>query len=271
MVGFSRDPQGYDVTPPAQLAVRLLQGAGRAVLHAYAEPAAPALDVLAHDRTPDGRVVVAIHLPDEVATMVGTQWRALAVRLHVEKLAELPSVRIQAADVHALGTLRTLDPATEDLELNWEFDLALGGPGVVLAEMRVERLLLHGPSGVTRLDLDALPTARAFPSAWESLDALDALMLAGEGVLTKLAEGVALGIVPGEILNEAPPAPTCHLHAGQTYPVDVTATAVTVLQVRENGMRTIAIEFPEPVSSAPDVALAIDFLRTHEVAPYTWS
>lgn len=97
-------------------------------------------------------------------------------------------------------------------------------------------------------------------------------MVAGEGVLTKLAEGVTLGIVAGEILNEAPPAgPHSALHAGHTYPVDVTADSVTVLHVGEHTLRTIAIEFPEPVSSAAEVALAVDFLRTHEVTPYAWA
>src|SRR5690606_15089198 len=131
------------------------------------------LDTVVHGLVLEDVLVVAVTVDDQSDGEAG----ATDVRLDIEKFAPDAALTIRAATLHALGTLEWVEPQTM---ARWRAEGKLSGlladvvdvPGIRLATVDVERVLVHDCAGVTALDWADVtdPTAiPAFPSMFEEL------------------------------------------------------------------------------------------------------
>lgn len=222
------------------LAHRMLAGAGRAALVAYALEGQPTLDALAHGMTASGDLMVATTVfsgsDDAVLLNPGTR---MDVRMDITKLSPEPRVEILTASAHMLGQLEWLDPerATDVLEYEEVPEMVKAvaqSPFGMLGIVRVSRVLLHDGVGAT-----AIPFAHL-------VERHDDVALAGLGDietvgldvasnldsvdLASLCDAISNGWVEARVLSEKPSVGGCSHTKNREFVVDVDVTGLTVMR-----------------------------------------
>ncbi|GAB3698380.1 hypothetical protein [Mariniluteicoccus flavus] len=247
---------GGDGTPRgACLARRLLSGAGRIALFAYADPGLASLDPLAHVWSPTLRaVVVACALPG--AGPGPADWPVdhgpVDVRVQIDKMAVLPDVRILAGTAHGLGSMRPLgddELAALDARELGPLAAVVGAPGVRLVAVSLSRVLMHAGGRVEPHDVDVLMGRGAFPGDADELAVTEAVLAHGEAALARLADAVADGWWPGEWTRVAEDRPECGRLVDRVFPVDVSAHGLVMLVTAQAGAWLVTADFIEPVGS----------------------
>ncbi|WP_143052889.1 hypothetical protein [Propionibacterium cyclohexanicum] len=254
------------------IACRLLAGSGSARLVAYRWAPCTTIDSLVHGVTTHGELVVATcspaHQPDD--PLLDAQ--PVEVRLSILKDAADPSVRINSAAVHALGTLEWV-PECESTQMLVTDELPVQVAAIAAGEngrlgiVRARRILVHDATGITPVALSDLrqclagSTATApFPCTDEELDAYHEVLACGEETLCRITDAVSCGLLPGRELTRRPLREGC-VHIGdRVYCADVDRTGMVLVKVGAESTETVFAPFPVEVDSIETLSAQLEGL-----------
>lgn len=239
-----------------RISSRLLGGAGTASLTAYRLDGQPSLASLSHGVADDGTLVVAAVEPRNSEMFGATP---LVVRLDITREAPELEVRIVAATVHLLGSLRWMDDS-------WHHDASMIerlpehvaeialAPGGRLGVVNSASLLVHEAAGVTRVQVvKAIEGALSLTGDRLSAEApalLDLAMTTDRDRLSLLVDAVIGGYRRGYVLSEKSTAALCGGVLGKTFVVDVDAAGITLLHVGQTKTTVVLALFG---AEAPNV------------------
>ncbi|HIY67326.1 MAG TPA: hypothetical protein H9830_13745 [Candidatus Agrococcus pullicola] len=222
-----------------RIAQRLLSGSGAGVVTAYRLEGQPMLDAIAHGVASDGSLVVAaVARPDSEIFAVAP----VDVRLDITMEAPELDVRVVAASLHLLGSLRWLprfepsDAAAIDRLPEHIAEIALA-PGGRVGVVHATSALVHESAGVTRVGVrraaeGVLATSR--DRVHEQIPAmLDLARSTDRDRLSVLADAVIGGYRNGRVLLERPTVGACAAAVGKTFVIDVDTDGLTLMHIGE--------------------------------------
>lgn len=252
------------------LAARLLRGAGRATLAAYAEPGMDGLDVVAHGWHAElGGLLVACAVPSGMRVD-----HPVDVRLRIDKMAPLALAEVLTGSLIGLGQLVPLGrpqvDAVADSDLGALSD-AVHRDGVLLAVIVLGQTFLHAHGVIARVDVDEVLAVDAWPPPNHELVALEAVCALGEGELREWAGMVATGDWPGRGIGvNTPHGPCAHL-AGRVLVVDIDAHGLSLLLLDPGRVRMVNVLFARPVASSRALHHELQCLGVHNpTLPNLW-
>lgn len=234
------------------LARRILSGAGALNLVPYRAYPHMTVPVLAHGVDNRGRFLVTCPA-GPVDYLGGTEVRVDAVKKALEF-----NVDITVASLHALGRVR------------WAGDEECASTlGVVPAPqhrvgvVELEKIILHGPHGVTKCDAaELLAGVRGSEIVDRELDAREQIARLSGNQLSTLLSGALVGMAPGHLLSEMK-VHSCTPMGEHLWVVDIDSTGVVLVKKVDGRITTVLVTFPEPVDTIADLAGAVESLATH--------
>lgn len=257
------------------LAGRILGGSGALTLVPYRIDPSAIIPAVAHLTDSAGRLLVLCPA-DEVEYIGATE-----VRVDGTKKAPELSIDITVASLHALGRVEWLDPADPAFGL---FPIADAGAFAVGA-VTMEKVLLHGPCGVVKLDPDPLPALRpSHPLVADEFEARDVVGKLSPGQLRALLSDVLVGFIPGFRCSEfeakeaeasvtasarasaANGATARAVSGANIWVADVDPAGLTLATVYGNRITSVFVEFEEPAATISDLARAVDALAARTSA-----
>lgn len=258
------------------LAGRILGGSGALALVPYRIDPSAMVPVVAHLTDSAGRLLVLC--PTDEAEYIG----ATEVRIDGTKKAPELSIDITVASLHALGRVEWLDAADPAFGL---FPLADAGAFTVGA-VTMEKVLVHGPCGVVKLDPRALPAMPArHPLIADEVEARDVVGALYPGQLRALLSDVLVGFIPGFRCSEfeareagapagasaagAPAADGATARAvsgANIWVADVDPAGLTLATLYGSRITSVFVDFAEPAATISDLARAVDALAARTSA-----
>ncbi|WP_298087737.1 hypothetical protein [uncultured Corynebacterium sp.] len=258
------------------LAGRILGGSGALALVPYRIDPSAMVPVVAHLTDLAGRLLVLC--PTDEAEYIG----ATEVRIDGTKKAPELSIDITVASLHALGRVEWLDAADPAFGL---FPLADAGAFTVGA-VTMEKVLVHGPCGVVKLDPRALPAMPArHPLIADEVEARDVVGVLSPGQLRALLSDVLVGFIPGFRCSEfeareagapagasaagAPAADGATARAvsgANIWVADVDPAGLTLATLYGSRITSVFVDFAEPAATISDLARAVDALAARTSA-----
>ena len=258
------------------LAGRILGGSGALTLVPYRIDPSAMVPVVAHLTDSAGRLLVLC--PTDEAEYIG----ATEARVDGTKKAPELSIDITVASLHALGRVEWLDTADPAFGL---FPLADAGAFTVGA-VTMEKVLVHGPCGVVKLDPRALPAMPArHPLFAEEFEARDVVGALYPGQLRALLSDVLVGFIPGFRCSEfeareagapagasaagAPAADGATARAvsgANIWVADVDPAGLTLATLYGSRITSVFVDFAEPAATISDLARAVDALAARTSA-----
>lgn len=234
------------------------------------------LEFVAHGITAQGEFVIATCLGDQSPLSLVDTTQPADVR--VEILRETPDlgVRVLAASVHLLGTLRWLDPAEADQMRRRDLlpasiaDL-FEGADVLVGTIETDRVLLYDNSGVTPIHYRSVVAERievgasVFPRPEEELDCH--MLVAGVSacLLSSVCRAVIDGRVPGSVCSRNPVTANGQLGHHMVC-ADVDRLGMTLLHVNSEEAITVFAEFEEPVTDLAQLRASVSRLVESSVS-----
>ena len=266
------------------LAGRILGGSGALALVPYRIDPSAMVPVVAHLTDSAGRLLVLC--PTDEAEYIG----ATEVRIDGTKKAPELSIDITVASLHALGRVEWLDAADPAFGL---FPLADAGAFTVGA-VTMEKVLVHGPCGVVKLDPRALPAMPArHPLIADEVEARDVVGVLSPGQLRALLSDVLVGFIPGFRCSEfeareagapagapagasatrapagasaADGATARAVSGANIWVADVDPAGLTLATLYGSRITSVFVDFAEPAATISDLARAVDALAARTSA-----
>lgn len=221
-----------------RIAAELLRGAGAASVTLYRRDEQPTLEAYAHCMHEDGSLLLACA---PAAQQAGDAVEDVRIDFFLE--APEAEVRILAASAHMLASLEWV--SVDDLADDWPEALqdAAAAPGVRLAVIRAESMLIHDAAGVSRLELSAV---------LESAPQIDVgVHLPARREAATIALEVMTGLRPGAVLSSASlPARFAHL-TGRAFIVDASPSTLTLMHIGQQRISTVRTCVRQSVRGAP--------------------
>lgn len=246
------------------LAGRILGGAGALTLAPYRVDPSAIVPVVAHLTDAHGRLLVLC--PADEAEYIG----ATEARVDGTKKAPELSIDITVASLHALGHVEWLDVTDPAFA---HFPLADTGAFAV-GVVTMEKVLLHGPCGVVKLDPHTLPAVPAHhPLIADEFEARDVVGMLSPGQLRALLSDALVGFIPGfrcsefEAMESAADGAAACAHAGSNmWVADVDPAGLTLASLYGSRVTSVFVDFAEPVSTISDLVRAVDALAARTSA-----
>ncbi|MEL4359093.1 MULTISPECIES: hypothetical protein [unclassified Luteococcus] len=245
----SHELTAHGVTQRAahDMAARLLRGAGRASLVAYADPELADLETLAHCWSDElGGLLVAVIPPRGRRLGAPVQ-----VRLGIDKLAPLASVGVLTASLHSLAELWPLGRGQAEALADPPAELAglIGCDDVLLALVLPQRLLLHAHGQVAEIDRALALQSTPWPLHADELAAVELVESHGEAQLAHWASMVSQGDWPGDGSGVVLHQKLCTSLAHRAMVVDVAPQGLTVMVTTADRVQTVQVDFAHRVGS----------------------
>lgn len=233
------------------LASRLLSGTGRASALFYKENPEFEIGSLLHGMSVDDEFLIAYVAQDsDPANKMET---VNPVRIEIIRECMDPSIRVVTASAHVLGQVEwiSLADGKEMLsagKLPERFASFVAETKVRIGIVSIDKLLLHQPSGVTRIcpeSITASTRAVSFPTLSDEIDC--SMSLGTNDVLRKVCIAVENGVLPGKICGRCPQASICQHIANKVVCADIDSLGVTLTHIKNDEITTVFAAFDKPV------------------------
>lgn len=208
----------------ANLAARMLDGAGDMTLVPYLVHGQKPMRVVRHGLNNRGEVMVTC-FSDEVSSSPVAE-----VRVDVTLQAPMFRYSVTAASLHALG------------QVQW----VARGDGWVRGVVVLGRVYVHHYEEPLGFDVNELPMHFARVQAdMDRIGAYDVVAGFGDAVLGTLIDAACLGIIDGHVGGTQPFSGCSHM-ANQIFVADVCQLGITFIRTTNRTQSTVFIPFPGP-------------------------
>lgn len=246
------------------LAGRILGGTGALSLVPYRVDPSAIVPVVGHLTDAYGRLLVLC--PADEAEYIGST----QVRVDGTKKAPELSIDITVASLHALGRVEWLDDSDPAFA---HFPLADSGAFAVGA-VTMEKVLLHGPCGVVKLDPRALPAVSpSHPLVTDEFEARDIVGMLSPEQLHAMLSDALVGFIPGfrcsefEAMESAAAGDAAAAQSGAAiWVADVDPAGLTLATLYGRRITSVFVDFAEPAATIPDLARAVGALAARTSA-----
>lgn len=254
------------------IACRLLSGAGSATLVVYEWAPSTTMSSLVHGVSSRGELVVAACPPARHPAGTFPDGLPVDVRMSILKDAPDPSVRINSAGIHALGTFEWVSSGEVTTmlvndELPPHVAAIAASENGRLGIVKAHRILVHESSGITPMLLSDLKGCLVggsavvpFPAINDELDASHAVLACGQDALCRLCDAVSCGRLPGKELTRRPLRNGCVRFGDQVFCADVDRTGMVLVHIGPEATETVFAPFRTEATSIQDLSERLEDL-----------